>query len=63
MAIGKFICHKCDKKLEPENIVLEYLGRRMTHQFLSCPECKLIYIPEEIVEGKIHQVEIALEDK
>jgi len=59
----KLICSKCNKELEPESINLEYLGHRMTHQFLTCPVCKMVYIPENIVNGKMHQVETELEDK
>ncbi len=63
MAAEGFICSKCNKELELENVNLEYLGYRITHPFLTCPTCKIIYIPEEVVLDKIHQVERQLEDK
>lgn len=59
----KLICSKCNKELELTSINLEYLGHRMTHQFPTCPVCKLIYIPEEVVMGKMQQIERELEDK
>jgi len=59
----KLICQKCNKELELANATLEYLEHKMTHQFLACPECKAVFIPEETVNGKIHQLEMNLEDK
>lgn len=63
MAPEKLICCKCNKELESATIKLEYLGHSMSHQFLTCPVCKHSYIPEETVMGKMHQVEMELEDK
>ncbi|MGI5892395.1 MAG: DVU_1557 family redox protein [Bacillota bacterium] len=63
MGEEKLICLKCNIEMVPTEINLEYLGHRMTHEFLSCPNCNNLYIPEELVVGKMHKVETELEDK
>jgi len=49
--------------MQPTETALEYLGHKITHIFPTCPVCKLVYIPEKEVNGKMHQVETELEDK
>lgn len=56
-------CVKCDKQLEPANVTLNYLGHQITHEFPRCPVCGNVFISEEIVMGKMLQVEYVLEDK
>lgn len=56
-------CEKCDCLLVSADIDLHYLGHTFSHKFLQCPSCKQVFIPEEIVEGKMRQVEELLEDK
>ncbi|MGI5900943.1 MAG: DVU_1557 family redox protein [Desulfitobacteriia bacterium] len=63
MGQEKLICCKCDRDLELAEVSLEYLGHKMTHQFLACPQCKQVYISEDIVTGKMRTVEQELEDK
>ena len=63
MSQEKLICSKCNKELEPTQVNLEYLGHKMTYQFPACPVCKQVYVSEDMVRGKIHQVEKVLEDK
>ena len=58
-----FICLKCNCALEYEITNLSYLGHRISEKFLRCPKCKQVYIPEEIVTGKMAEVEESLEDK
>jgi hypothetical protein len=48
-------------KMSKANLL--YLESTINYDFLACPECGAIYIPEELVEGKIHEIEMALEDK
>lgn len=63
METGKLICGKCRVPLEPKKVTLEYLGHTVSQEFPCCPVCSQIYIPEETVRGKMHEVEIMLEDK
>lgn len=56
-------CVKCDRELEPAKLTLNYLGHQITQEFPRCPVCGNVFIPEEIVAGKMLQVEYMLEDK
>ena len=57
------ICLKCNCKLEYENTNLYYITYTVSEKFLRCPQCKQVFIPEEIVLGKMVEVEETLEDK
>ena len=57
------ICVKCDVELTPSKVNLDYLGHRITQEFLACPICGNLFIPEEIVSDKMQKLEIQLEDK
>ncbi|MCL1895489.1 MAG: hypothetical protein FWG03_02980 [Clostridiales bacterium] len=57
------ICLKCDKELVPKKVNLDYLGHRVTHEFLVCPDCGNLFIPEDVVLDKMQKVEARLEDK
>ena len=57
------ICVKCNKELVPTKVNLDYLGHRITAEFLACPLCGNKYIPEKIVSDKMHKIEAQLEDK
>lgn len=59
----KMICLKCNKEMQISKGNLLYLGSKISYDFLTCPECKAIYIPPELVEGKMHEIEMAFEDK
>ncbi len=56
-------CARCDLPLAPAPVKLSYLGHSFTQDFPRCPGCGELFIPEEIVTGKIQPVEITLEDK
>lgn len=57
------ICVKCNISLSPGKVTLSYLGSSFPVELYKCPHCGLTYIPEELANGKIKQVEAALEDK
>lgn len=56
-------CCRCDKELVPKKIVFEYLGHTVAHEVPVCPKCGKVYISEELAEGRMSEVEQALEDK
>ena len=56
-------CAKCNCPLEPKKTVFEYLGRVFTHDVSCCPTCGRVFIPPELAEGKMAEVEEQLEDK
>jgi hypothetical protein len=40
-----------------------YLGNAYPVDLLRCPQCGLVFVPEELALGKMVEVEKALEDK
>jgi hypothetical protein len=48
------ICYKCKKELQPTKTYLSYLGHSFFTDMLKCPE---------LVQGRIADVEMQLEDK
>ncbi|WP_214658937.1 DVU_1557 family redox protein [Candidatus Formimonas warabiya] len=57
------ICHQCQKELELKKTYFTYLGHSFFTDILTCPECGEVYIPEEVVKGRMAEVEMQLEDK
>ncbi|WP_371368000.1 hypothetical protein SRRS_17310 [Sporomusa rhizae] len=57
------ICEKCGIKLTLGKVTLAYLGSTFPVELYKCSTCGLVYIPEELANGKMKQVEAALEDK
>ncbi|MBQ8975336.1 MAG: hypothetical protein IJ072_06410 [Oscillospiraceae bacterium] len=56
-------CCKCRVEMEERDAVFTYLGHELHHSALCCPLCGQVFIPEELVDGKITEVETMLEDK
>jgi len=59
----KIICAKCKVPLETGEIKLSYLDNTFPADILRCPKCKQVYIPEDLVLGRINELEKTLEDK
>jgi hypothetical protein len=59
----KLICWKCKKELEIKKTNFTYLGHSFFTEVPKCPECGLVYISEELVKGRMSEVEMQLEDK
>lgn len=57
------ICFRCQVALEKGKKELSYQRQQMFADLLRCPKCGQVYIPEQLVKGKISEVEKALEDK
>lgn len=57
------ICNKCSIPLTLGKVTLSYLGSDFPVELYKCPQCGLVFIPEELTKGKMDQVEKALEDK
>ncbi|SHK38316.1 DVU_1557 family redox protein [Desulforamulus aeronauticus] len=56
-------CMKCGIVMELGNVEVTYLNSKFPIQLPKCPQCGLVYIPEELATGKMLEVEKALEDK
>ncbi|MDN5352726.1 MAG: hypothetical protein PWQ12_1647 [Clostridiales bacterium] len=59
----KWVCDKCKKKLVSEKVKVKYLDGNFEVELLRCPECKIVFIDEELALGKMLEVEKGLEDK
>ena len=57
------ICCLCQIPMVPLQTEFEYMGHSFNHEFLRCPSCKQVYIPEEAATGRMAAVEHELEDK
>ena len=60
---NRLLCVKCGVYLEVGKASLSYLGSSFPVELYGCPHCKRVYIPQALAEGKMKQVEEALEDK
>ena len=56
-------CGKCKEELVPKKTVFSYLGHTVAHEVMACPRCGKVFIPKELAEGKMAEVEEQLEDK
>ena len=57
------ICDRCKVEMTPAEVQFTYLGTSVQHKVPRCPECGQVYISEELVESKMHQLEGTLEEK
>ncbi|CQR72048.1 hypothetical protein SOV_19360 [Sporomusa ovata DSM 2662] len=57
------VCVTCGIKLTLGKVELSYLGSNFPVELYRCPQCGLVYISEELANGKMKKVEAALEDK
>ena len=56
-------CGKCNETLVLKKAVFNYLGRDVTHEVEQCPNCGKVFIPMELAEGRMAEVEEQFEDK
>jgi hypothetical protein len=59
----ELICAKCQQWLVSGKVTASYLGSTFPVELLKCPTCGIAFVPEALAEGKMLQVEQALEDK
>jgi len=59
----EMICVKCDKALVPKKTVFEYMKLSFSYDVMCCPSCGAAFIPEELADGKMAEVELLIEDK
>lgn len=60
---NRLLCVRCGVYLEIAKASLSYLGSSFPVELYCCPTCKRVYVPQALAEGKMKQVEEALEDK
>jgi len=59
----KLECKKCRVPLEIKKVNFGYLKQNFFAEIPACPMCGQIYVPEELAEGKMADVEKNLEEK
>lgn len=60
---SRILCCQCNRLLKPRKATLHYLGHDFSVTLPGCPECGQIFLSEELVNGKVAEVEQTLEDK
>lgn len=60
---GGLVCQKCNVPLEKSRAQFDYLGNAFPVELPMCPNCRFVYVPEELALGKVLRVEQSLEDK
>lgn len=63
MGEEKLICDRCGVEMEMIEASFEYLSRGFRHKVPRCPVCGQVSLPEELVTGKMAEVESMSEDK
>lgn len=58
-----WVCNKCHKELESKKVQVRYLDGVFDVELLKCPQCKVVFIDEDLALGKMLEVEKGLEDK
>ena len=56
-------CGKCNTPLVMKKTIFSYLKRDVSHEVGRCPKCGKVFIPKELAEGRMAEVESQLEDK
>ena len=56
-------CNKCGESLVMKKVVFGYMNRSFSHEVPVCPKCSKVFISQALAEGRMVEVEEALEDK
>ena len=59
----KLICDSCQVEMEELEVQFEYLDKFSRHRVLRCPVCGQVFLPQELVEGRMKDVEKSMEEK
>ncbi|UWG99018.1 hypothetical protein LPY66_09605 [Dehalobacter sp. DCM] len=60
---SKVICCQCKIPLEISKVSIAYEGHTLSVDLPKCPLCSQVYLSEEIVRTRVHEIEKTLEDK
>ena len=63
MSDRPLICSTCRCPLEEKRVDFESLGPTFFADAPRCPVCGQVYLSEELVKGRVAEVEMQLEDK
>lgn len=56
-------CARCGKELERFRVNITYMGSSFPVELPGCVQCGYTFIPPELADGKMLEVERILEDK
>lgn len=56
-------CLRCNLMMSPGKVTISYMGSTFPVDLLKCQQCGQVFIPEDLVMGKMLEVEKTLEDK
>ncbi|MDA8307269.1 MAG: hypothetical protein M0Z81_10620 [Deltaproteobacteria bacterium] len=62
-AESEWLCSKCGLPLEIGKVDVGYLGSVFPVDLYRCSQCGQVFVPEDIAQGKMAEVEKLLEDK
>ena len=57
------ICDRCKVEMEEIDANFSYLDRTFRHKVSRCPECGQVVLSEELVTGRMSEVEALIEEK
>ncbi len=59
----KLICDKCNVEMQFIEVQFKYLSRSFRYKVPRCPQCGQVSLPEELVNGRMSEVEAMIEEK
>lgn len=57
------ICGRCNVPLEKRKTSFTYMELEVFEELPRCPQCGQVYLNEELVRGRMAEVETEMEDK
>ena len=59
----KLICDKCNVEMQLIEVQFKYLSRSFRYKVPRGPQCGQVSLPEELVNGRMSEVEAMIEEK
>ena len=59
----KLICDKCNVEMQLIEVQFKYPSRSFRYKVPRCPQCGQVSLPEELVNGRMSEVEAMIEEK
>ena len=59
----KLICDKCNVEMQLIEVQFKYLSRSFRYKVPRFPQCGQVSLPEELVNGRMSEVEAMIEEK
>ena len=59
----ELIGDKCNVEMQLIEVQFKYLSRSFRYKVPRCPQCGQVSLPEELVNGRMSEVEAMIEEK